>query len=129
MNMINPYILLGIGTLFALLYAGVIIVGWWRTRLARQTISEAEGVKYLPVYLLDKNEPAPGKRVKCVSLTANRFEDSEGNPIDITLYDAYIAEGESSRYPDVHEGYLLLFDSQSNQLRYAFATPMLKDYR
>lgn len=123
------YILLSIGSLFAVLYALVITVGWRKTRRNRRMIQIASGVWRIPVYNLESNEPSIGKTAKCVSLTANQFEDEEGRRIDTDLYDPYIAEGKSPSYPQVKAGNLMLFEKGTRNLKYIFEIPQLKDYR
>lgn len=126
---INPLILLGVGMVFSLLYAAVILFGWARTRRARRAIQAGADIQLLPVYLLDKNEPAPQKRAKCISLATNHFVDSQGYSINLSDYDPYIAGSESPAYPSIRCGNLLLLDKETHRIKYAFPLPSVRHYR
>lgn len=125
---INPYILLGIGCFFALLYAAVIIFGWARTRHNRRILQDQRGMTMVPTMILDSNVKNAPSEVRCVSLTANTFLDTSGNPIDIDAFSPYVAIGESDQYPGVKSGNLLLKDKDGG-IRYVFEIPDLSDYR
>lgn len=126
---INPYILLGIGCFFSLLYAGVIIFGWARTRQARRAIQEATDMVRLPLYDIDKEQVIAEQTARCISLTHNQFTDSCETPINISEFEAYIAASESTRYPEIRIGNLLLFNKETGKLMYAFPLPPLENYR
>lgn len=126
---INPYILLGIGSVFALLYAATITFGWALTRRARRAVRDEVGLSTLPVFNLAANAVEQGRAATTISLTRNHFEDAEGNPIDPSRFDVYIAAGHSDEYPNATEGDLLLFDRTTHQLTHAIPVPDLKDYR
>lgn len=128
-GMINPYWLLGVGGFFALIYAALITIGWALTRRARRIIVQSAGVKPLPGFWLDQWKPADALTSKYVSLTANRFVDNDGAPIDMSLYEPYIALSESARYPQILIGDLLLFEKDSLILKHAFHVPSLTHYR
>lgn len=128
MNIINPYILLIIGIVFALLYTVIIIFGWARTRRARRTIQKSEVIT-LPLYSLSRMAPIAGATAECISLTNNRFLDTEGNPIDPTRYDAYIAADTSSSYSAIRPGNLLLFQKGTAILSHAIPVPSLSELK
>lgn len=126
---INPYILLGIGSFFALLYGTVITLGWARTRRARRAIADSTGIEELRLFNLATGYPYANLRTRVISLSANRFTDTDGNILDLANFDAYIAQGSSATYPQIKSGDLLLFDIGTTTLRYAFEIPNLKEYR
>lgn len=122
---INPYILLGIGSAFALLYALVITIGWARTRHNRRSLQHSLGLSLVPTLQVGPVEHEVPKFVHTFSLTNNTFLDADGHPVDVSRYSAFVAVG---RAPGIDEGDLLLKDD-SGQLRYVFSLPDLRLYR
>lgn len=125
---INPFILLGIGSFFGLLYAGVIIFGWARTRRNRRILQRQEATCILPTWVLDPSMINPPTSVEAVSLSANHFVDSNGQPIDVSNYSPYIALGESDRFPQIHSGNLV-FKDRDGRVCYVFSVVNLANYR
>lgn len=125
---INPYILLGIGSTFALLYAAVIIIGWARTRRNRREIRTKMGISEVPTVLLDKSIENAPETVRTFSLENNVFEDNSGKPIDIHDYRIYVAVGTSPEYPDISNGNLLFMDTDGI-IRYVFELPDIELFR
>lgn len=125
---INPYILLGIGTAFALLYACVIIFGWARTRANRRRIQQQKGIDMVPTWVLDPTITTAPRHIKTISLTNNTFVDAEGHNIDPLAYATCIAIGESPDYPQIQNGDLIFKDAHGN-IRYVFTIPSLTDFR
>lgn len=125
---INPYILFSTSIIFALLYAIIIILGWRKTCQNRLIIQNRLGIFHIPTLLLDKSIKNAPNSAKCISLTSNKFTDSNGNPLNIDNFMPYIAIGTSSNYPGVDDGDLVLIDS-TGKIAYAFTLPPLKDYR
>lgn len=125
---INPYILLGIGSLFALLYASVITFGWARTRRNRRKIQQSQGMSEVSTWILDESIADAPKYIKTVSLTNNSFVDAEGVAIDVSQYIPYIAIGQSKEYPQIQSGDLVLKD-KDGVVRYIFEVPDLSCYR
>lgn len=121
---INPYILLGIGLFFGLLYAMAIIFGWAKTRTNRRIIQELLATSEIQLY-----PPVEGcSGIKTISLDANKFVDGNGDAINISDYKTYLASGKIVELPQVKKGDLLLFD-KNGKFCYAFEIPDLKDYR
>lgn len=125
---INPYILLGIGSAFALLYGLTITIGWAITRRNRRLIHKATGISRIPLLSPGSNIKAAPQYVETFSLTANDFYDTKGDRIDVTKYQPYIAAGESAEYPDIKSGDLVLMDSD-HRVKYVFHLPSLTNYR
>lgn len=123
-----PLILLTVGSIFALLYAATIIIGWAHTRRNRRQILKAQGLSRVPVMLLDPTIQNPPTEVVTFSLTDNQFVDNQDRPIDMTQYQPFIAVGESPSYPQIHHGNLLLKDA-TGTIRYIFQLPDLSQYR
>lgn len=126
---INPYILLGIGSLFAFFYAAVIIFGWAHTRTLRRIKQQAEGLSEVKVLNLRNPVFTTSETIKTVSLLNNIFKDGEGNRIDITKFDPFIASGASPLFPKAKDGNLLFFEKGTRNLKYIFEVPNLKNYR
>lgn len=125
---INPYILLGIGVTFGLLYAITIILGWAITRRNRRILQEEQGISRVPTWILDNTIKDAPKMSETVSLTENLFKDADGQAINVEDYKPFIAIGESDEYPDVKNGNLVLKDTDSS-IKYIFTVPDLKQYR
>lgn len=125
---INPYILLSIGSFFALLYACVITFGWRLTGRNRRTLQRDNGICRVPALILDPNIKNPPEYIETVSLSNNSFVDLDGNPINVDSFEASIAIGESSRFPGIKSGDLILKDSD-RKICYVFSVPDLTDYR
>lgn len=125
---INPYILLGIGSAFALLYAYVIIFGWAATRRNRRVIQQARAITEVPVWILDESLKNVPVNIKTVSLSNNKFGDSDGTPIDVASYHPFVAIGRSAEYPNIQNGDLVLKDAAGN-VKYVFSVPDIRDYR
>lgn len=125
---INPDILLGIGGSFALLYACVIIFGWAMTRRNRRIVRRTEGTSRVATLVLDPSVTEVPQYIDTVSLANNQFVDPDGKSIDIGRYTPYIAVGESSEYPAVKSGDLILVDD-TGHIAYSFTVPDLSNLR
>lgn len=125
---INPFILLGIGSIFAFLYATVIIIGSACTRRNRHKIQKASGISIVKTIVLDKRIPDAPSHVRTVSLINNTFTDEKGKQINMSSMDACIAIGESEKYPGVKNGDLILFDKSGN-MKYCFTLPDIRSFR
>lgn len=125
--MINSYVLLMIGLVFAFAYAIIIIFGWRKTRYNRRHIQQ-EGETFLPTLVLDKSIKNTPAVVRCLSLSLNTFIDNKSNKIDVEKYEAKIAVGQSDKYPGIEDGDLLLLDSDG-KIVYVFTVPNLKNLR
>lgn len=125
---INSYIFLGIGLLFATLYAVVIITGWAKTRTNRRALQRLYGISIVPTLVFDTSIINPPSVIKTISLKNNYFIDQEGSPIDVNSYSPYIAIGESIDNPGIRNGNLILKDKEGN-IKYVFVVPDLDNYR
>lgn len=124
---INPYILLGIGSFFALLYAAVIIIGWAATCRNRKVIFSGDTVM-LPTIILDPTlKNAPG-RAKALSLKSNTYLGTDGTEIDFNALTPYVAIGHSTEHPNIKQGNLILVDSEG-KWQAVINTPSLINYR
>lgn len=125
---INQYILLCLGSFFALLYAVVITFGWALTRRNRRIIQQTNGRSRVPTMILDCSINDVPASVETISLTKNKFIDSDGTAINTADYEPYIAIGSSKEFPYINNGDLILKD-KSGEIRYVFALPDIKRYR
>lgn len=125
--MFNPFIFLSIGAVFAVGYALIIVIGWAITRRNRQLIQESKRT-LVPVLNLGEDVSCSQEYVEIIGLRSNLFLDKRGQKINVSLFKAYVAEGESERFPDVRSGDLLLFDD-SGELRHVFQLPDISTYR
>lgn len=124
---IDPFILLGIGICFALLYGLVITVGWAITRKCRQIIQDKTGTSLIPIKYFTKENSKEFKET--ISLTGNQFYDKTGRRIGLSEFNAYIAGDTSKEYPEVKPGNLILIEKDTQILKYIFDIPNLKNYR
>lgn len=125
---IDPYILLGVGSFFAALYAAVIVVGWARTRHNRRVLQNEEGCSVIHGYSLKENCPNPRISLRSISLSNNIFRDSSGADINPDEFQAYIATDTSPEFPDIKTGNLLFVNS-AGRICYVFDVPDLHHYR
>lgn len=120
---INPFILLGIGSFFALLYAMVIIFGWARTRHNRKILQNGIGLSTVPTMVLDSTISNAPTTATIFSLENNTFLDNGGKPIDMASFNCYIAVGVSPEYPGIKDGDLILIDNKGS-VKHVFTLPL-----
>lgn len=125
---INPYILLGIGSLFALAYAMLIIFGWQRTRRNRRILRSAYGISRLQEWDI-ASWSARDAWCDTISLENNYFEDTDGKIVNPADYDVYIAVGTSEEYPTILAGDILMLDKKRGAVKYVFTAPDVRNFR
>ena len=126
---VPPLMLLLLGSFFALLYGFVITFGWALTRRNRKIYQKEMGIQEIPLYDILKREKIEGKFKKCISLSYNQFLSPNNEIICISEYNAYIATGKSSEFPQISEGNLILLDKVTREIKFCFDIPDLEDYR
>lgn len=125
---VPPILLLSIGCIFALGYALFITIGWAITRRNRKIYQKVH-ITHLPLFDLETGKICDDSRpVKVISLSGNSFVSVSGDEIDLTQFKAYIAKGESDKFPAIKTGNLLLLNS-SGEIIYAFDIPDISQYR
>lgn len=126
--MINPYILLAIGIFFALLYASVIIVGWSITRRGRNVLRSEVGTTQIPLINLE-SDTVLSSTMTSISISANKFTDAAGKPLNPTDFDAYIVGSTSPTYPAIARGDLIFCAIGTTTPLHAFTLPNPRLYR
>ena len=125
---ITPYIFLCVGSIFTLLYAFVTIFGWSKTRKNRRLFQNNGYISELNLYNIESGTVS-NQTYKTFSLQANHFFSAEGDLIDVSKFNTYIAEGESSTYPGIKSGDLIFLNKNTKEITYAFTLPNLSNYR
>lgn len=128
MTSINPYILLAIGSVFALLYALVIIFGWSKTRHCRRILIRAKATSQIPLLNLDTGSVL-SSTINAISITTNKFTDADGNLLSPSDFDIYIAASVSDKYPAINPGDLIFCAKDTTTPLHAFSIPDLRLYR
>ena len=125
---ISPILLLSIGCGFAFFYGCIITIGWAITRRNRKIFQKESGSNLLELFDLQTMTPT-GKIVPSISLENNFFCSEEGERIDLKSFQSYIAENTSNEYPRISKSDLILIDTDSRKIVYAFKVPDLRNYR
>lgn len=125
---INPYILLSVGLLFAIAYTAIYIAGFCRTRINREKIQSEQAISFVRTWDLTKNIKSAEADYKTISIQNNIFKNRNGINIDMSKYTPFIAIGNSSIYPDIQEGNLVLIDEGGN-ISYIFEVPDIRNYK
>lgn len=125
---ISPIMLLAIGSTFAMAYGLIITIGWAITRKNRKSFHNAIGFSEVKLFDL-KNFKSIGVKTNTVSFENNHFTSSKDTRIDLNNFNCYLVEVESSVYPKINKGDLILIEPSTNKIKYAFKVPDLKDFR
>ena len=125
---ISPILLLSIGSTFAFLYGSIITIGWAVTRYNRKKYHYAYGLSKIKLFDLQKEQPMEDF-VNTFSLINNSFIDTNGKRILIENFNCYIAATETTKYPKIKKGNLILINKDNDLIAYAFELPSLRDYR
>lgn len=125
---ISPILLLSIGASFALFYGIIITIGWAITRRNRKKFHQSMGLTEIEEFDL-QTEQALGTHIKAFSLLNNSFRDDQGKVIKPENFRCYIVDNESSVYPQIKKGFLIMINPTSGKIEYAFDIPKLENYR
>ena len=125
---ISPILLLSIGSVFAFVYGSIITLGWAITRYNRNKFHIACGLNEIELFDLQNMLPL-NNYAKTFSLTNNTFLDQTGEKINIKNFKTYLVGIESSDFPKIKRGNLILTNPDDNKIVYVFDIPDLKNYR